>query len=143
MPVSQDPRSGERARSQVRDSYTLAQSSQSLPLLQGLDHHWEAADTFRRPAFESWLCPYFTVLPKVNHFYFLGLHFPSDSSEALPTEDCFFSHALPLWSLFSGKRRTTQGKSGDLEAWKGPSAEGGGIDSYWRVRGCVFIFPVC
>lgn len=60
------------------------------PLSQGLDHHWEAADTFRRPAFESLLCPYLTVLLKTSHFYFLGLSFPHDFSVAIPKEDCNF-----------------------------------------------------
>ncbi|XP_036866266.1 pre-rRNA-processing protein TSR2 homolog isoform X2 [Manis javanica] len=73
-----------------------AQSSQPLPLRQDLDHHWEAADTFKRPAFESWLYPNLTGLLKAIH-----LSFPSDFSAFLPTEDCR-GHALPLWSSLSG-----------------------------------------
>ena len=101
MPASQDPRSGERARSQVRDDYSPAQSSQPLPTAPRLGASLEAADTFRRPAYESLLCPYLTVLLKPSHFYFLGLGFPIDFSVAIRTEDCTSEVMYCLSGLYS------------------------------------------
>lgn len=114
------------------------------PLPQGLDHHWEAADTFRRPAFESLLCPSLTVLLKTSHFYFLGLGFSNDFSVAIPTED----YASKVMHCLSGLYSLRRGEDHFKIKWEhggleGVSVQERGGDSYWRVRGCVFIFPVC
>lgn len=58
----------------------------------------------------------------------------------LPTEAC----ASVVIYCLSGKRRgVSQGKVGTWRPGGDPGAEGGDVDSYRRVGGCVFIFPVC
>lgn len=115
-----------------------AQSSQPLPLCQDLDHHWEAADTFKRPAFESWLYPNLTVLLKAIHTSVspvISLH-----SYQQKTAEVMHCHS-GLHFLERGEEHLKV--RWEIEGLGEISVQGKGVGTYWRIRRCVFIFPVC